>query len=199
MHSLARWTTVLSLVLLVAACAQKEVPRDHFYRLDPGSPTRAFKTPRVDGIVEVARFSAVGLAGQRPLVYSEENNPTQALAYHYHFWEETPGAMLQARMVSYLRAANLARKVVTPDLRVDADYVITGRIQRLERIVGSPSKGILHLEIAVRRSNDDALLQHQIYREETVAEDESVTGVVRALNACLSRAFAKFFEEVGRG
>ncbi|GAB6052134.1 ABC-type transport auxiliary lipoprotein family protein [Magnetospira thiophila] len=195
MRRLTAWWAVLGLTVLFTACAQPDVPRDHFYRLDPGQPV-ALSAPLLDGTLEVERFTAVGLAAQRPIVYSDSNDASQAHAYHYHFWEESPGAMLQDRMVDFLRAAQLAKLVVTPELRADADFVITGRIQRLEQVLGSTTKGVLQIELILRRANNDELLHHGIYSQEISASGESVPEVVSALNESLSRAYAQFLEDV---
>ena len=48
----------------------------------------------------------------------------------------TPPRMVQLQMAQYLRAAGAARQVVTPEVRVDAHYRVTGRILQLERVIG---------------------------------------------------------------
>ncbi|CCQ74969.1 ABC-type transport auxiliary lipoprotein family protein [Magnetospira sp. QH-2] len=207
MRGLTAWIAAMGLTVFMAACQQPDVPRDHFYRLDPGTPS-AFSAPALPGTLEVERFTAVGLTSQRPVVYSEADAANQAFAYHYHFWEESPGAMLQDRMVDYLRAAKIANNVVTPDLRTNADYVVTGRIQRLEQVrsggtklqkvlgENGSAKGVLEIELVLRRAKDDTLLHHGIYRHDMAAEGSSVAQSVAALNQCLSKAYSSFLDEI---
>ncbi len=195
MYTRTRWSALLGIGFLLAACTAPEIPRERFYRLTPLVDPSA--TPRFDGTVEVGRFDADGLTAQRPLVYTEAASPNQAFAYHYHSWEQVPGVMLQNLMVESLRAAKAGDAVVTPALRVRSDYVVGGRILRLERAVGDgPSSGVLHLELLVRRTSDDALLYQGIYRETATAREPTVAATVAALNIALARILDRFLTDL---
>ncbi|MEE8393321.1 MAG: ABC-type transport auxiliary lipoprotein family protein [Rhodospirillales bacterium] len=179
----------------LAACAQPELPKDHFYRLNL-SPPEAFSSVLLEGVVEVERFSAGGLAAGRPIVYSEAGRPHELLEYHYHFWTEPPTVMLRDRLVEYLRAAKVADTVVTPEMRVRPDHVLTVKIKRLEKIAGPHPKAAVKLEMALRQAGGGKLTFLGSYGVEAKAADHSVAAAVEAINKALGQIYAKFVADL---
>jgi ABC-type uncharacterized transport system auxiliary subunit len=182
--------------MALTACAQPPVPSDRYYRLDPGPPARTFQRPALDGVLEVQRFVADGLTAGRPIVYARADAPYELQAYHYQFWTEPPTTMLQDRLATYLRNAGAAGTVVTPEMRVQPDFVLTGRIRRLERVVGEAPKVVLDLELGIKASADDRVVTLGSYRIERPHGEDSVPAAVRAMNAALAEAFANFLDDL---
>ncbi len=187
---------VLVLAALSAGCAQPPLPEDHFYRLIVDKPETAASGPLLKGALEVDRFAADGLIASRPIVYSLAGRPREVLEYHYHFWAEPPTRMLGDQLVEYLRAAGVARTVVTPEFRVQADYVIVAKIKRLEMIVGAPPRAAVELELGLRKTADDKLLFLGVYGVETEAESATVAAAVEAINKVLGQIYAKFVADI---
>jgi ABC-type uncharacterized transport system auxiliary subunit len=185
---------------MVAACASAPpVPEDQFYRLKAvrvaAAPTAK---PLFPGTIEIDRFVADGVTAGRPIVYSEAGKPFQVKEYHYHFWTQPPTVMLRDELVAYLRAANVAKTVVTPEVRVGADYVLTGKIIRLEQVVGTPPKAALEIELGVRRTTGGELVFLDTYRMEPAADGPGVDDAVRALNIALSAVYEKFVGDLAK-
>ncbi len=180
---------VAVLVLLLGACAQPTVTQDTFYRLRVAPPVAAEK-PKLSGTLEVPRFSADGLMAGRPIVFSEAADPLQVSAYHYHFWLEPPGVMLRDEMVGYLRAAGVAKSVVTPELRVDPDFVLIAKIKRIEQVRGSTPKVAVALEVALNARKEDRLLLLKTYQVEKAAADNTVGAAIEALNGAMAEICA---------
>ncbi|MDA0998524.1 MAG: ABC-type transport auxiliary lipoprotein family protein, partial [Proteobacteria bacterium] len=147
-----RASSVISAALLLAVLtgcgSAPPVPEDKYYRLQAVLAAAPLQQPKFNGTLEVERFSADGLTAGRPIVYSAQNDPSGLQEYHYHFWTQPPTVMLRDEIVTYLRAANVAKTVVTPEMRLNPEYVMAGKIRRLEQIVGSPSRAVLDIEIA---------------------------------------------------
>ncbi|MBL6958664.1 MAG: membrane integrity-associated transporter subunit PqiC, partial [Rhodospirillales bacterium] len=180
------WALMLIGGLALAACAQPEVPRDQFYRLVAAKPEQS--APNVfSGILQIDRFVADGLTAGRPIVFSISGRQHQLQEYHYHFWTQAPTIMLRDELVAYLRQAKVAPSVVTPDMRVAANYVISGKIRRLERVDGPPTRSVVELELAVRRIKGEKLLLLRTYRDEVQTADSTVSATVDALNASLNK------------
>ena len=78
-----------------------------------------------------------------------------------------------------------------------ADYILTGRIIRLEKIEGTAPKGVLELELGVRRA-DGKLIFLDVYKMEIAADNNSVEAAVRALNKALDATYAKFAADLAR-
>lgn len=181
--TLAKRLAVLLVPVLLASCAtQPPVPEDKYYRLQSVVATAPLPAPVLDGTLEIERFSADGLTAGRPIVYVEDAVPNQLQEYHYHFWTQPPTIMLRDEMVTYLRALNVAKNVVTPEMRLNSDYVLTGRIRRLEQVKTNAEGAVIEIEVALRRPSDGKLLFLKSYRNEAKQPAPGVAGAVRALN-----------------
>jgi len=198
-------TPMLAVAVIVlagglAACSQPPLPKDHFYRvlISPPQAGMAAKTaPRFKGGLEVARFAVEGITAKLPIVYSDAANPNEVMAYTYHMWTEAPEAMVSEQLVNYLRAAKIADTVVTPEARINAAYVVSGRIKRFERIIiGAASKGLVFLELGLRERKSNKLLYMNTYRAEIKASEDGVGGAVAALNKGVAQIFARFTADI---
>ena len=186
------------LLLLLAACSQPPVPGDHFYRLRLAPPERPLANPRFKGTMEINRFVADGLTTKLSIVYSTGDRPLEVKAYHYHLWTDPPAIMLRDQLVGYLRAAKVASKVVTPEMRVGADYVVTGKINRLEKVIGSPAKVAVELELSLGQRTDGKLLFLDTYRVVTASENDTVGAAVKAINKALGKVYASFTADISK-
>ncbi len=181
---------------VLAACAQPPLPQDHFYRLSVGAPENPRAEPLFKGTLEVGRFVADGLTAGRPLVHSLSERPYELQEYHYHFWTEPPPTMLRDQLVDYLRAARVTTTVITPAMRVEPDYVLAGRIKRLEKINGEPPRAAVELEFGLRRTENDELLFLGTYGVEVKARADTVAAAVAAINDALTEIYAKFTADI---
>lgn len=179
----------------VAGCAQPEVPTDHYYRLNV-TPPSPLAQPLFKGTIEIDRFVADGVVAGRPIAYTEPGQDYRLQEYHYHFWTEPPTVMLRDQLIAYLRAARIADAVVTPETRVNPEYVLTGKIQRLEKVAGSAPKAVLKIELALRNAQAGKLVYLNTYSAEPNAADNSVGAAVVALNGALGDVYAKFLKDL---
>lgn len=185
------------IALSVAACGTpQEAPRDQFYRLDTDFAGQASQ-PVFDGTLEVGRFLADGLLGERALVYTSVDTPDRLLQYHYHYWVEPPPRMLQEQLVRVLRDANVAPVVVTSEQRADPAYVVSAKLRRMEQVIrrGNPMVA-LSMEFSLRRERDGKLLLLQVYEVEREAQDLTMPGTVQAMNAALTDVYAAFVRDL---
>jgi cholesterol transport system auxiliary component len=188
----------IALVLLatVSACAQPPLPQDHFYRLDVAAPAPGGQT-LLKGVLEVDRLNADGLLGGRSLLYTEAGKESEIKEYHYHLWTEAPPSLIQDRMVSFLRQANIADNIVTPKMRISPDHIVSGRIRHLERAIGSSTpKIIVELELALKDRKDDRLVFVDTYREVVEHGEDSVIQAVTSMNSALSKIFERFLQDI---
>ncbi len=188
---------LLALVVLLAGCAaQPPVPTDKYYRLQAVFAAGADSTPKFRGNFEVERFNADGLTAGRPLVYVEANDPNQLLEYHYHFWTQPPTVMLRDELVTYLRTAKIADTVVTPEMRLDPQYIMSGRIRKMEQVLGSPNRTRLELEIALRRQQDNKLIFLKSYTHETTLSSGGVAAAVDGMNEALNIIYSDLLADL---
>jgi ABC-type uncharacterized transport system auxiliary subunit len=148
------------------------------------------------GIVEVGRFTAEGLAGERFLLYSYRDAPDQIRRFGYHLWGEPPPVLLQDELVGQLRAIHAAPAVVTADLRVPPDFLIEGRLHRFEMIVGPPSAVRVEMDLGVVRLKGGVLLHLANYRVEKPVAGEQPAASVPAFRAAVAELYQRFIDDL---
>ena len=186
-------TGLVTLGLVAACAAPPPVPGDKFYRLDTTATTPG--DIALDGVVEVDRFVASGSLANRPLLFAEPGSNAVS-EYHYHFWIEAPPILLQSALVSYLRSAKVAKRVVTPEMRVTPDYTVMGRVLRLETVRGAQPTGAVTFELALRREADNELLVLGEYRAEVLSGSNGIQTDVAAIEQAVNDAFARFAVDI---
>jgi len=185
----------LLMIPLLAGClgSAPPVPRDHYYRLLVSSPVELSAEGRLAGVVRVEPLQADGLLRERPLLYSESGAPHEVQQHNYHYWTDAPPQMLQDQLVTYLRHSHIARSVVTPDMRVRADYQVSGKVKRLERLLGGgPPRVFIELELAFVRLSDNALVLVDSFAEQEPEAGNDVGSAIIALNKATGRVFDRF-------
>ena len=192
---------LLLIIPLLAGCfgSAPPVPRDHYYRLLVSSPVDLSAEGHIANVIRVEPLQADGLLRERPLLYSESGASYEVQQHNYHYWTDAPPHMLQDQLVTYLRQSNIARSVVTPDMRVRADYQISGKVKRLERLLGGgPPRVFVELELALVRLSDNTLLLVDSFAEQEPEAGNSVGSAIVALNKATGRVFRRFLGEAQR-
>ncbi len=103
--------------------------------------------------------------------------------------------MIQQEMTRYLRASHVADQVVTPQFRVKVDYILSCRILKLERLVGSSPRVVMELELGITSIQDNQAVLLQTYREEHSANGEGMEASVVAYNQALSKILSRFLAD----
>jgi len=89
--------------------------------------------------------------------------------------------------------------VVTPEMRVHADFELLGKILRLERVLGAgPSRVMVKLELSVVRLSDHTLVSTNTYSSEINCIDDSVSAAIAAMNQAVGKIFNDFVAGAGR-
>jgi len=192
---MTRYLLPFLMMPLLAGCfgSAPPVPRDHYYRLLVSGQADMTAGSRLAGVVRVEPLQADGLLRERPLLYSGSGASYEVQQHNYHYWTDAPPQMLQDQLVTYLRQKEIARSVVTPDMRVRADYQISGKVKRLERLLGGgPPRVFVELELALVRLSDNALLLVDNFAEQEPEAGNDVGSAVVALNKATGRVFDRF-------
>ncbi|HEX9790276.1 MAG TPA: ABC-type transport auxiliary lipoprotein family protein [Kiloniellales bacterium] len=171
------------------------VPRDHFYRVIVSAPARS-EIPVLHGVLAVAPLEADGLLRERALLYSATGQSYEMQQHDYHYWIDPPPRMLQNQLIDFMRSSGMAAAVVAPDLRVKADYNLSGRVKRLERLLGGgPPRVVAELELALVETASNNLILVRSYTAEVPSNDESVAASISALNVALAQIFESFLSD----
>ncbi len=186
---------VLIPVLLAGCGGAPAVPPDNYYRIAVPSPT-VETAALLPGTVLVHPLTGSGLLQERPVLFTTAGQLHQMRQHDYHYWNEAPPRMLQSALIAYLRAGHIAEAVVTPDLRVPADFEIVGRVKRLEQILAEPGRVLVELELAVVDTAATQLVTSRSYLAQAESDGTTVKAAVIALNRALSSAFAEFVADL---
>ncbi len=116
--------------------------------------------------------------------------------YNYDFWHKPPGDMLRDAIVDYLRNSNAAHNFVTPEMRADADFLLSGRIQKLETVRGASPKAVVALELAVTNLSTNKVRLVRSYRMDVPASSGTVNAAVAAVNQAIGDIFARFLSDL---
>ena len=172
--------SVCALTLLVASCGGGRRP--HYYALEiPPAPDRALSDPRFPGTVAVCRFETPSYLRQGRIVYRE--TPEEVGFYEYHRWAAEPAETVTMAMIDALRSSRLFSFVKRYDGHNQQDYLLVGRLERLEeidyrgpvRVEAKISAELVNLRTGATEWTGDAPATLNV-------ENRNVDSVVRAMN-----------------
>jgi|SRR5271154_4136856 len=124
--------TTCTLMLLISGCVGKvRYPTYYTLALAPAMKPDV-STPHLRATVAVRRFETPMYLRQGRIVYRE--TPDQIGFYEYHRWAADPGATVTTAFIESLRSANTFSTVAPYDGQDRPEYLITGRLERLDEI-----------------------------------------------------------------
>ena len=134
----------------------------------------------------------------RPLTYLRrggivyKTSPEQIGFYNYHRWAVDPREIVTSAVTERLRASGNFTQVKPYDGRSDADYVFSGRIEKLEEV---DYEGGIKVEVAITAqmtnlSTGAAVWTNSVDELGTVGQRD-VPAVVSEMNRTMERAIEK--------
>jgi uncharacterized lipoprotein YmbA len=140
--------------LLMAGCGEIRYPKYYTLNVVP-APKPAADDVRRSVAVAVRRFDTPDYIRQGRIVYRE--TPAEIGFYDYHRWAADPGTTITTAMIDALRSARLFSLVVPYDGREQQEYVLSGRLDRLDEVDyggGVRVEARLRAEIVNRRTGE---------------------------------------------
>ena len=129
-HWILILVTLVSLILL-AGCAGK-VKYPSYYTLHVPPPPDPPAQEGVRTSLAIREFRSPTYLRQGPIVYRE--SAEQIGFYEYHRWAVDPRIFVTNAVVDRLRASGSFAQVKIYDGRPDVDYILSGRLERLEEV-----------------------------------------------------------------
>ena len=192
---MTRLLIALAVVLLLAGCGGgSSAPSDSFYRLDPADVGRRYGQPVLDGTVQVARFNADGVTGGRPIVYRAEGATLRQ--YNYHYWVESPAQQMRDAVIQAMRRANVAPRVVSPDLRVLADWRVEGTLRHLDYDPAPDGHVVVRLELSLVDTRNGALVLQDTFEATRSVPRDEVPAAVESFNAAAQVVLIRFLDRL---
>jgi ABC-type uncharacterized transport system auxiliary subunit len=143
----------------------------------------------------VREFSSPAYLRQGPIVYRV--SPEQIGFYDYHRWAMDPREFVTNASIDRLRASGAFANVKLYDGRSDADYILSGRLNKLEEL---DYGGGVRVEVAMWAQMIDSKTGATVWSNAVDdierVEQHSVSGVVSEMNRAMERSIAKLVSSV---
>src|SRR5580704_4906562 len=179
---------ILAFVIL-AGCAGK-VGRSNYYTLNLPAPPDPPAAENAHTAVAVREFRAPAYLRQGAIVYKP--SPEQIGFYAYHRWAVDPCDFVTDSIIDRLGATGTFSRVKRYDGQPDANYVVSGRLEKLEEI---DYEGGVKVEVAVSaqmtRLDTGTIVWSKALSEIGVVNQHDVPTVVSEMSRTMERAIEK--------
>jgi ABC-type uncharacterized transport system auxiliary subunit len=184
-------TTVFFLTALVilASCGGR-VRYPNYYTLNLPAPPDPPPAENVHATVAIREFRAPAYLRQGAIVYKP--SPEQIGFYAYHRWATNPSEFVTNSVVERLRASGDFARVKPYDGRPDTEYVLSGRLEKLEEI---DYAGGVKVEVAISAQMTNpatgTIVWSNSVSEVGDVNKRDVPAVVSEMNRTMERAIGK--------
>jgi ABC-type uncharacterized transport system auxiliary subunit len=180
--------TLAALIALASCGGAMKYP--NYYTLHVPPPPDPPAPESVRASLAVREFRSPTYLHQGAIVY--KTSPEQIGFYNYHRWAVDPREVVTNAVTERLRASGNFKQVKPYDGRSDVDYVLSGRIEKLEEV---DYEGGVKVEVAITAQMTNlttgaAVWTNTIDEVGTVGQRE-VPAVVSEMNRTLELAIEK--------
>jgi uncharacterized lipoprotein YmbA len=186
-----------AVTLLMAGCGGK-ILYPHYYALDiPPAPRQAVSDTRMPATLAVRRFETPQYLRQGRLVYRQ--TPAEIGFYDYHRWAADPAATVTTAVIDSLRSSRLFSFAKPYDGQGQPDYLMSGRLERLEEIDYSGSVRVeakLSAELVDLRT--DATVWTGDADETLTVETRNVSSVVAEMSHAVQKSIDRLVADLDR-
>jgi uncharacterized lipoprotein YmbA len=179
----------LAALIALASCGGA-VKYPNYYTLNVPPPPDPPAQEGVRASLAVREFRSPTYLHQGAIVY--KTSPEQIGFYNYHRWAVDPREVVTNAATDRLRASGNFRQVKPYDGRSDVDYVLSGRIEKLEEV---DYDGGVKVEVAISAqmtslATGAAVWTNTVDEVGTVGQRD-VPAVVSEMNRTMERAIEK--------
>src|ERR1700727_3004172 len=189
-------TIVLSLaalVILVGCGGRLRYP--DYYTLNLPAPPDPLPVENVHATVAIHEVSAPAYLRQGAIVYKP--SPEQIDFYAYHSWAIDPCQFVTDSIIARLGATGTFSRVKHYDGQPDADYLVSGRLEKLEEI---EYEGGVRVEVAVSaqmtKLDTGTIVWSKAVSEVSEVKQHDVPTVVSEMSNTMERAIEKLLTPV---
>jgi ABC-type uncharacterized transport system auxiliary subunit len=178
----------LAALVILVGCGRVRYPK--YYTLNLPAPPDPPPAENVHAAVAIREFSAPAYLRQGAIVYKP--SPEQIDFYAYHRWAINPREFVTNSVVERLRASGDFARVKPYDGRPDTEYVVSGRLEKLEEI---DYAGGVKVEVAISAQMTNLATGLTVWTN-AVSEvgdvnKRDVPAVVSEMNRTMERAIRK--------
>ncbi len=195
-----RLTTTLltvAITLMLAGCFGGKVKYPAYYTLHvpPPPDPPAAETVRPTPTLALREFTSPAYLRQGAIVYRV--SPEQIGFYDYHRWAIDPRELVTNAIADHLRAGGKFAAVKLYDGHADVDYVLNGRLEKLEELdYGGGVRVEVAMSAQITNIKTGATVWTNAVNDVEKVEQRSVPGVVSEMNLAMERSVAKLLSSV---
>ena len=179
---------VLKALVILSGCAAVKYPT--YYTLHVPPPLDPPAQGNVHATLAVREFRSPAYLHQGAIVY--KTSPEQIGFYNYHRWATDPRDFVTNAVADYLRARGTFTQVKPYDGRADIDYVLSGRLEKLEEIdYGGGIKVEVAISAQMVRLSTGATVWTNSVSEVGQVDKRDVPAVVSEMSSTMERAIEK--------
>ena len=145
--------------------------------------------------IAVREFQSPAYLRQGPIVYL--TSPEEIGFYEYHRWAVDPRQAITHAIVERLRASGNFALVKTYDGRNDVDYILTGRLDKLDEV---DYEGGVRVEVALSAQVIDLHSGKTVWTNSTSnigkVEERKVSGVVTQMSSLTDRSIEELLKSL---
>jgi len=193
-NSLAMTLVALSTIAVLSGCAGK-VGRTNYYNLNLPAPPDPPAAENAHTTVAIREFRAPAYLRQGAIVYKP--SPEQIGFYAYHRWAIDPCEFVTDSIVERLGATGVFSHVKHYDGQPNADYVISGRLEKLEEIdYGGGVKVEVAVSAQMTKLDTGTVVWSKAVSEVGEVNQHDVPAVVSEMSQTMERAIEKLLTPV---
>ena len=185
-----------ALVILTGCAGRMKYPS--YYTLNLPAPPDPPAVEKAHASLAIRHFRAPTYLRQGAIVY--KTSPEQIGFYAYHRWAMDPRDFVTNAIVDRLRASGAFARVQTYDGSRDVDYVLSGRLEKLEEF---DYQGSVKVEVAISAEMTiiatGATVWSNAVSEMGDVDKHDVPAVVSEMNRTMQRAIEKLVTPLSGG
>ena len=193
-RNLAMAVIALSSVAVLAGCAGK-MGRTNYYTLNLPAPPDPPAAENAHTSVAIREFRAPAYLKQGAIVYKP--SPEQIGFYAYHRWAIDPCQLVTDSIIARLGATGTFSHVKHYDGQPGADYLVSGRLEKLEEI---DYEGGVGVEVAVSaqmtKLDTGTIVWSKAVSEVGEVKQHDIPTVVSEMSNTMERAIEKLLTPV---
>ncbi|MCU1333455.1 MAG: hypothetical protein JWM08_2447 [Candidatus Angelobacter sp.] len=186
-------TGVMTSVFLTGCMGKVKYPA--YYRLNLATPLDPPAKTDAPASIAVREFRAPAYLREGPIVYL--TSPEEIGFYEYHRWAVDPRQTITQAIVEYLRASGNFKLVKIYDGRDDVDYVLSGRLEKLNE---TDHEGGAQVEVALSAQVTEFHSGNTVWvnsaAEKGKVEGRSVSSVVAQMSKMTDRSIEELLKSL---
>jgi len=187
----------LAVVVTLTGCVGR-VRHPNYYTLNLPAPPDPPAAENVHATLAIREFRAPTYLRQGAIVY--KTSPEQIGFYAYHRWATDPRDLVTNAIVDHLRASGAFARVQFYDGSRDVDYVLSGRLEKLEEL---DYQGGVKVQVAISAEMTSIATGKTVWSNAVSeigdVDKRDVPALVSEMNRTMERAIEKLVTPVSAG